>query len=170
NISYPELNNMAKKLLIERTFSSDEKSITIEDLNIFDNNGKIIVDATVSGSMKGELRLTGDPYYDPSDSTLKIKNLDFDLQTRNAIAKSANWLMHHKLAEKIQDKLNLTIAKKVEEAKQMICKMLVNKYLGHNVHLTGKLDNLYVNEIFLAKESIKANLLFKGGINLMMKR
>lgn len=63
--------------------------------------------ADVSGSYKGRVFFTGKPVYNPEKRTLEIAEPEFDIKTRNALLKSANWLMHGMILKKISSYADL---------------------------------------------------------------
>ncbi len=168
NVSYPEVTRLAKSYLVDKTFSSGTRSVTIKDLNIYGSKNKLVVEASVKGSLNGKLYFTGEPWYDPKDSMLKVRNFNFEIHTFNALIKTGSWLMHHKIVGKIQEKLSYPIGSKIEESKKLIQTMFNNKNLGYNVHLNGQLNDLSVDKIYLTKEHIGAHVLLIGKMSVKM--
>ena len=53
DVTFDKIAEMAKKQLINKTFTEGKKTITITDLSIFGNEGKAVFVADVVGSLKG---------------------------------------------------------------------------------------------------------------------
>lgn len=168
NVSYGEVTRLAKSYLVNKTFSSGTHSVTIKDLNIYGSKNKLIVEASVKGSLNGKLYFTGEPWYDPKDSMLKVRNFNFEIHTFNALITAGSWLMHHKIVDKIQEKMSYPVGSKIEESKKLIQTMFNNKNIGYDVYINGQLNDLSVGGIYLTKENIGAHIMLTGKMSVKM--
>ncbi len=166
DIPFTEANAMARKFILGKTFEGGGKKVTVNDMKLYGSNGKIVVETTVAGSIKGKLYFTGLPYYDAADSTIKVKDFDFELHTKGALLKTANWLMHGTFVKMIQKRIEFSLASNIKDSKKMIQKALSNYEMGMGTTLKGKLDDLVVEGVMLTHESIKASIAFKGNLNV----
>ena len=168
DIPISEVNDQARKYLLGKTFENGNKKITINDIKLYGSDGKIIVETAVTGSMKGKLYFTGAPYYDAADSTIRVKDFNFEMHTKNALLKSANWLMHATFVSMIKKRLEFSLGSNIISAKKMIQTSLANYDMGMGTKIKGRLDDLNVEGVLLTKESIKASIVFKGKLNILM--
>ncbi|MDP4290774.1 MAG: DUF4403 family protein, partial [Bacteroidota bacterium] len=168
DIPFSEANAIARKYLLGKTFENGNKKVTINDLRLYGGDGKIVVETNVSGSMKGKLYFTGVPYYNDADSTIRVKDFNFEMHTKNALLKSANWLMHGTFVNMIEKRLVFSLADNIKSAKKMLQTSLANYDMGMGTTLKGRLDDLNVEGILLTKESIKASTVFKGKLNIQL--
>ncbi len=168
DIPFTEATEMSKKYIVGKTFEGGGKKVTVKDLNLYGSNGKIIVAADVEGGVKGKVYFAGVPYYDAADSTIKVKDFDFELHTKGALLKSAAWLMHGPIVKMVQKKLEFSMASNIKDAKKMLQKTLSSYEMGMGTTLKGKLDGLEIEGVMLTHESIKASIAFKGKLNVMV--
>jgi hypothetical protein len=166
DVSYKSADTLAKQFLKGKTFTQDNKVITVTDIKVYGSNNKMVIGTCLAGSFNGTIYFTGKPVYDSVTSSVKITELDFELQTRNALYKAANWLLHNRLIKMIEPSLIFPIGDKLAESKRLIQQKLSNNYITKNVLLNGQIQDLYIDNIFLTPESIKVAVNFKGNLNL----
>jgi len=168
DIPISEANTLARKYLIGKTFDNGNKKITINEMRLYGGDGKIIVETDVTGSLNGKLYFTGVPYYDASDSTIRVKDFNFEMHTKNALLRSANWLMHASFVNMIVKRLEFPLNSNIRDAKKMIQHSLANYDMGMGTTLKGNLDDIKVDGVLLTRESIKASIVFKGKLNIQI--
>lgn len=168
DIPFSEVNTLTRKYLLGKTFENGKKKITINEIKLYGSDGKIVVETDVTGSMNGKLYFTGVPYFDAADSTIKVKDFNFEMHTKNALLKSANWLMHANFVNMIQKRLEFPLSSNIKEAKKMMQTSLASYDMGMGTKLKGILDDLNVEGVILTRESIKASIVFKGKLNIQV--
>lgn len=168
DIPISEVNTQARKYLLGKTFENGKKKITINEIKLYGSDGKIIIETDVTGSLNGKLYFTGVPYYDASDSTIRVKDFNFEMHTKNALLRSANWLMHANFVSMINKRLEFPLKSNIIDARKMIQASLANYDMGMGTTLKGRLDDLNVEGVLLTKESIKASIVFKGKLNILI--
>jgi len=166
DISYKSADTLAKQFLKGKTFTQDKKSVTVTDINVYGNNNKMIIGATLAGSLNGIVYFTGKPIYDSATASIKIKEIDFELETKNTLLKTATWLLHNRFIKMIEPSLVFPMGDKLTQSKALIQKELSNKYVTKNILLNGHLKDLKIENIFLTPESIKILLSFNGNLTL----
>jgi len=168
DIPISEANTLARKYLLGKTFENGKKKITINEMRLYGGDGKIIVETDVTGSLNGKLYFTGTPYYNAADSTIRVKDFNFEMHTKNALLKSANWLMHGSFVNMIEKRMEFPLGSNIIEAKKMLQKSLANYNMGMGTTLQCRLDDLNVEGVLLTRESIKASIVFKGKITILI--
>lgn len=166
DIPYTTINRMIKEQLGDSTFIFGNRRIRFETFRVYGTNGKMAVETTVSGSIKGTLYLTGVPYFLAEDTTLRIKDLKFDLKTRNLMMSSAKWLFSGKIERMIGRSVAIPFKSNISDIELQISRFFKHYPLGYGFELNGKLARLSVSELYLSPESVKANVIFSGNLSL----
>jgi len=162
DISYLTIDSLSKKYLKNQTFKQDKRSVTIKDIKVYGSDNKMIVGTTLTGSFNGTIYLSGKPYYDSITSSIKLNEVDFDLETKNALIKTANWLLHKKFTKMIENNMVFPIGNKIEESKNLINKEIQSYNINKNLVLNGKVTEIKIQNVFLTPESVKLAIIFKG--------
>ena len=166
-LSYASASQILQGFLLGRTFSTGDKEVIIQDVNIYGLEGYAVVSIDFTGSFKGKVYVIGHIKYDEATSTASIEDLDFDISTKNALHSTADWLFHGIILAKVQPYLHFPLHERLLEAQLMVQKMLSHKEISKNVYLTGSIDSLSIGGVTLTDRAIKAILLARGTLNVM---
>ena len=163
-VSYKSADSLAKQYLRGKTFTQGKRTVTVTDIKVFGKNDKMVIGTTLKGSINGTIYLTGIPVFDQETQTVKIKDIDYDIETKNKLLKTADWLMHGTFVKMIEPSLTMPIGDKLEESRKMIQNQLTNNHITKNILLNGQLLTLTIENIFLTPESIKVLVNMKGNL------
>lgn len=171
DISYPFATEMAKKFIQGETyfFKDGKYKITVNDINIYGSGKKLVLNLLVDGSIKGNIYLTGLPIYDAGSNSLLIKELEYDLDTKDKLIKSADWLAHGSFVKKIESYLKYPLDKEINSSKDLIQKSLTNKRISNNILLNGKIVELVPQQVLITPESIKTIVKAKGKLEVKIE-
>ncbi len=169
-IPWPQL----KKIAMEQTggktyeFSEGKRKITVEDIEVYGQGEDIIVATVLSGALNGKVYLKGKPYYDAASTSLKIKDLDYELDTKNKLFKTADWLAHGKFLKMMEPYFSVSVAAQLEEGKKLIRENLVGNKLNKNISLSGKLNELNPQNIYVTPNGIQAVIIARGKLDVVV--
>lgn len=166
--------SQARKLAMDQTggktyeFKEGKYKITVMDLEIYGQGEFLIVAATLAGSLNGKVFLKGKPYFDPATKSLKMNELDYDLDTKNKLVKTANWLAHGKFLKLMEPYFSISVATQLEEAKKLIEQNLAGNQFNKNINLNGQLEKLEPQAIYLTPAGIQAVILAVGKMEIKL--
>jgi hypothetical protein len=163
-ISHEKATQLAKDELLNKTFyfKNGKKKVTITDLHMYGHHENIVIKAGLKGDLNGVIFLKGEPYYNEEEQSISLKNLDFDLDTKNKLHKTASWLLHGKFAKEMEKSLKVPVEKEMTEAKKLISSNISNRYLMKGVKIEGKLLSFMPEEFYITSESFITVLKAKG--------
>ena len=166
DIPYSTINRMITRQIGDSTFQFGTRRIKFETFRVYGTNEKMAVETKVSGSINGTLYLTGIPYFQEQDTTLRIKDLKFDLKTRNLVMKSSKWLFNGKIERAITRSVAIPFKSNISGIEEQITRLIRHYPLVYGFELNGKLVRLTVSYLYLSPESVKANVVFSGNLAL----
>ena len=169
DVPYTEADSIVKKTMLGQTFGSDGKSVKIEDISLYGQGDNIVINTKMSGSFNGSIFLKGKPYYNILTRNIEMKDLDFEMSTKNFLFKTANWLFHKGLVERLKNSLKIPVGEKIDNAKNEIQQKITNYKLSQGVSIQGVIDSISISEIQIAKNSIRPILMTTGKLNLLVK-
>jgi len=163
-ISHQNINSLLKDHLLNKKFQFNDgkQEVVVKDLDVYGHNQNLVLEARLEGDIKGKIYLTGQPYYDDLDQSLKFKNLDFDLDTKNKLVKTASWLAHGKFVETMRQNLKFPLGDQIDQASKTIEKTLNGFQLTKGVYLKGVLQELAPSEVFITPDAVIATVFAKG--------
>lgn len=171
-ISRDFANQEIRKQFIGQTFTYGKKNnkiVTITNLYLYGSEGKMVVQVDVIGNIKGALYFSGNPVYDEEKQAIVINDLDFGIDTKNVLLKTASWIFEGKIEQKIAENLELPIQSPVQKVKQDIQNTLKDYPLNEFASVEGDLQTLRLGGIRITKENIIVDILAEGELNLNIK-
>jgi hypothetical protein len=166
-LPYRDLRAIAAPLLLDKTFDTDGKQVTVKDFDLYGNGDKIVIKLVTTGSLEGTFYLTAKTLYDAATKTLAVTEVDFDLQTRDLLLTSADWFLHSSIRNTLEEKLNMKITRQLEQVRQTAEKMLTKIPLTNALTLQGTLTALTFKEIIVQKDTIAIQMQAEGETTLV---
>jgi len=168
-ISYKEAERIAKAELLGETFSYGKRAVTIEDLEFYGQGSKIVVNTVLSGTYDGSIYLTGQPVYNPKKNTVELQDLDYTMNTRSALFRSAGWLLKSAIKKKIKRNFNFLLDYNLKDMQQQFQEQLRNYKVSEGITLNGELRDLSLQNAFLTPDGIVVDLALQGNLNVAVR-
>lgn len=164
--TYEEASKIIQKNFGGQTFGEGSNQVTVNKVNLWHNNGKVVIALNVNGKVNGNIYLKGVPKYRAEDTTIYFDDLDFVLDTKNILHKSAAWLLSGKILKMIKEKSQYSIAPNMAEGKETLLKYLNNYSPMKGVFVNGHLHQLDFDSIQIAERGFVAFLKGEGDIKI----
>lgn len=167
--SYDSLSSIINKEMKGKVLELKGKKVILEDLLIKGTQDKkMLFQLRFSGSKKGTIYLTGIPKIDSVKQTLYMDEIDFDVETKSVLLKSAKWLFNDRILQEIKKNAVFDLNPSLKDAKKMINDQL-NMKLTPDVSLSGTIDNFVVRSLYLIDNAVFVRTYFDGNLKLNMK-
>ena len=166
DISMKEAESMAKTYVLNQKFYPGGKEIVVRDIQLFGQNDKIVVNVSFSGSYEGSLYLIGRPIFNPQKNTIEMEDLDYDLQSKDFMLRSAKWLFDKVILKKMKEACVFPLDENVQYFKTTMNDMLRGYKFTNNVILRGAVNNINVQRIQIQQGNIKIYVSSNGTLNL----
>ncbi|NES70689.1 MAG: DUF4403 family protein, partial [Okeania sp. SIO2D1] len=162
-VSLDELNNTLQSKVRGKSLSIDENlKLIVNEINLSASGEKILVKVdfkTDKGSLlqgaKGVLYLWGKIFYDQASNNLKVVELDYDIDTKNTLISTADFLLQPVLLQQIEERLSFPLNQELNRAKDE-----ANEYI-QKIKLPSEIDaNIEVKTIEVEKVVVINNDIF----------
>jgi len=150
-------------------FKNGKYQVEVTAIDLYGSGENLVVKAGLKGSVNGNIYLKGKPHYDPATHTLTLQHLDYDLDTKDKLVKTANWLMQGKFTRMMQEAFRIPLGTQIAEARKVIQAGLTNNHVAKGIILNGKLDDLRPEQVYLTPHSIVAVVLAKGRVDVKIE-
>ena len=169
-ISFAEAAKLTADTIVGQsfTFKDGKYKVEVTDVDVYGNEGQLIIKAGLQGSMNGNIYFKGVPTYNPKDTTIYLENFDYDLKTKNILLKIGSWLFAGKLAKNMKEALTFKIADKLAETRKQIQASLSANKVAKGVIINGKIEELTPDKVYLSPNGIIAVTFAKGKMNLQV--
>ena len=166
--SYPEAAKLASEEFVGKTFSfSDNRySITITSMDMYGQNDNLIIKAGLKGTLTGDIYLRGRPYYDAQSQTISLKDLTYDLDTKNLLQRSASWLLQGTFARTLEKQLTIPVGSYIADMQKLLQERLKNNQLAKGVTINGRIDEIRPDQVYLTPTALLAVVNARGRIDV----
>lgn len=170
DISFAEAERLAKNTMMGQVLESGGKKVTVEGLRIWGNNEKMVVMAQLTGSYKGKIYFMGKPNYNAATNAVEVADLDFHLDSKNLLYKSAGWMFQGPIRQKMASAMTFPLDENIQEIKQTVQGSLNRYELAKGVVLSGQLAELKVTDTRLTPTGIRIDVVSTGKVNVTISR
>ena len=164
--TYTDASKIMTKNFAGKEFTSGKKKITVQNISLWHKDSKMIIAMNVQGSVNGTIYLSGFPKYNDVSKEIFFDQLDYVLDTKSTLLKTANWLAQGYILRKFQESCKYSIVPNVEEAKLSIQKYLKNYSPMQGVFVNGNLQDIEFQKIQLSNKAILAFIKVNGTVNI----
>lgn len=169
DVPFAEAERIAKNMMVGQVFESGKKKVTVEDLTLWGNNDRIVVNAKLSGSFNGQIYFIGRPEFNAEKNQIEVKDLDYHVDTRNFLLRSASWIFQGAIKKKMAASMTFPLAENIAYIKNSVQQSLDNYQIQPGITLYGALDSVAVQDTRVTPTGIRVNLFSTGKVNVDVK-
>ncbi|TNE58319.1 MAG: DUF4403 family protein [Bacteroidetes bacterium] len=169
DVPFEEAQRLARTMMVGQVFESGRKKVRIDDIRIWGNGARLVVNAQLSGSFNGNIYFTGRPLFNPQRNQIEVADLDFHTDTRNLLLKSAAWLFSGPIKKRMADAMAFPLDQDLADLKSTIQETLNHYEIQQGVVLTGTVDSIAVEQTMVTPAGIRVDLFSKGKLNVEVK-
>ncbi|MBF8964358.1 DUF4403 family protein [Pontibacter sp. FD36] len=175
-VPYAHASSLMQQQVANQTYTFDEgkSQLTVKDAAITPSGEQLVLMLDVDGKTKaglftkklvGKLYLRGTPYYDAQTASIRLRDVDYDLDTRDMLLNTANWLAKNKFKEMIQSQVNIPVQSQLTDVRNMLQQTLNQSgRLHESVLLRGAVSELALENIYLSPSGIQAVVNARGSL------
>lgn len=164
--TYQEASRIMTKNFSGQVFGSGTKKVSVENVNIWHKNGKMVIALDLLGSVNGTIYLSGLPQYNEKTKEIYFDKLDYVLDTKDKLIRTANWLAQGIILRKIEASCRYSIQPNLDEGKKSMMTYLNNYAPMPGVFVNGKMDDIQFQKIQLTNQAIIAFINVKGSVKV----
>ena len=180
-LQYDSLSRVVNGYMAGKRFDVSEgifkKHIIVKQVTVAsDPAGRMLIKLDFTGSFNGTAFFTGNPVYNPGNKTIEVKDLDYDLQTKNLFLKTAKWLFAGKIESELKKNTTINLTSYFDSAQKSLNAYL-NKEWSKGIKGSGNVKDLKVVSVqplpqhILIKTACSGNLSVQiSEIDLSLKR
>ena len=132
------------------------------------SNKKLNFSIYFSGDNKGILYVSGKPTFNKEMQSISFPDLNFDIETRNVLLKSAKWLLSDLITNKIRAIAQYNLQNDLVTAKAEVQKQL-NMKLDENIFMKSKINLLQIENIIPMKDELLSQTIVSGEVKIIIK-
>ncbi|WP_292009933.1 DUF4403 family protein [Chryseobacterium sp.] len=168
NIPFSEATSIAQKMFLNKEFEVREgkDKIKITEINVYERDSRIIIEAETDGYVKGTSFISGVPIYDESKKKIVLSNTKFKLKTSNILQKTATLFFQGKIVKMIESEYGIP-TQELEDTSKKSIEEAFNKEYYKGLKMNGKVFALKPSQILLNSSGITAVIDTKATLKLI---
>ncbi|OOG74666.1 DUF4403 family protein [Flavobacterium sp. A45] len=164
--TYQEASKIMTSNFAGQEFGTGSKKVTVKNVALWHKNGKLVIALDLLGSVNGIIYLNGVPQYNDTTKEIYFDKLDYVLDTKSRLMRTANWLAQGIILKKIEENCRYSIKQNLDEAKQNMMIYLKNYSPMPGVFINGKMEDIQFQKIELTNQAMIAFIKVNGNINI----
>ena len=160
--TYESASRIITKNFRGQEFASGSRKITVNEVNLWQKDGKIIIQLLMSGSLNATIYLAGIPKYNLETQEIYFDEMDYVLNTKGMLTKTANWLLSGVILKKIEASCRYSIKPNLEEGKKSMLPYLNNYSPMKGVFVNGTMNDFEFEKVEITNKAIIAFLKTTG--------
>jgi hypothetical protein len=149
-----------------KEFASGSRKIVVQNVGLWQRDGKIIIALEMTGSINGTIYLAGIPNYNAVTKEIYFDQMDYVLDTKGLLTRTANWLLQGVILKKIQENCRYSIKDNLEEGKKSLLPYLNNYSPMKGVFVNGTLNDFEFEKVEITDKAIIAFITTSGKMNV----
>jgi hypothetical protein len=168
NLPFDVASKIISQKLVGNKYVFSKFGINIEKVFIYGSGETTVLKLDVTGDINGSIYLTGTPYYEVSNDSLYIKNLDYSIETKNILATSADWFLHSGFRQMLANQTHWELGGQIAKVKEKIASFLNPQQLNSKTPpiLCGSINNLHSAAVYSNTDSFHIIVIVDGIVNL----
>ena len=154
--TYESASRIITKNFQGKEFASGTRKIVVQKVDLWAKDGKMIIALDMTGSLNGTIYLTGIPNYNSVTKEIYFDQMDYVLNTKGLLTKTANWLLQGVILNKIQANCRYSIKENLEEGKKNLLPYLNNYSPMKGVFINGNLNDFDFEKVEVTDTAIIA--------------
>ncbi|MFN3752426.1 DUF4403 family protein [Flavobacterium sp.] len=170
NVAAISTYNSASKIITSnfkgKEFASGSRKIVVENVAMWQKDSKIIIALDMSGSINGTIYLSGIPNYNSVTKEIYFDQMDYVLNSKGILTRTANWLLQGVILRKIQENCRYSIKENLEEGKKSLLPYLTNYSPMKGVFVNGTMNDFEFEKVEITDKAIIAFIATTGTMSV----
>ncbi len=145
-LHYDSLSGLMNQNLAGREFNFKKgfvkKKFIIDSCRVYGGGfDRMIIKINFSGTNNGLFYLVGRPVYDKEKRVIEIKEIDFDIKSKNLLLGAADWLFDKKITREISKQARFELGSYIDTARATVNQQL-NRELIQGIRGSGNINTI----------------------------
>jgi hypothetical protein len=157
-LNYDSLSNIVNRHVVDKEFDFNKglvkKKFIIKECRLYGaNNERLIIKVNFAGTDEGTIYLTAKPSYDKDSHILELKDIDFDIKSKDALLKTADWLFNRRIVNEISRNTRFDLSAYIDSAKTTINQQLNHEWVK-GISSSGAINDIRLIGIYPTAQAL----------------
>jgi hypothetical protein len=154
---YEELSKLFTKQLKGKVLHDGKKPVILDSIEVWHSEGKLVIATQLSGRVKGWLYMKGVPKFNKDSQEIYLDELDYHINTKNALVKTLNWMLSGKILKMMQENARYSIKKDLDDLKKEMTQKLNGYSPFEGTKLKFNINELKFIDIKMSDSGLRTN-------------
>ncbi|MDA0943632.1 MAG: DUF4403 family protein [Bacteroidetes bacterium] len=170
-LDYDSLSCQILTYMKGEKFGYKKDSVELSSLRLFptyqDSQTRLGIRVDVIGTKSGSLYLVGDPVFDNATRIVRLTNVDYDLQSKNVLLKSASWLLDETVRQNLEENLWFDVGDLFTLTEESVNEALNQRY-ENGAQSKGGVQHIELTDYQLRPQHLLLRTHIKGQLSISM--
>lgn len=172
-LNYDSLSTIVNRHVANKEFDFNKgpvkKKFIIKDCRLYGTgNEKLIIKVNFTGTDNGTFYLTGKPVYTKESRILEIKDIDFDIKSKDALLKTSEWLFSRRIITEISRNTRFDLNEHIDTAKVRLNEQLNQEWIP-GIRSAGQIDEIELIGIYPLNQSLVIRSNCSGSLSVKVE-
>ena len=169
-IPYTDINQVLERTLSKEKLDLAGGRIKVKSATVSGSGRKLIMKTDVTGTVNGTLYFHGNPSYDTLTNTLRMKNVDFDVDTKEKLFATADWLLHDHFRDTLQTAVVVPLRQPISSIPEKIETAFARSKAGRKTNLNLDSFQLIPKRIVVRPDGVQILIRVESKVAVKVKR
>ncbi|HEY0354932.1 MAG TPA: DUF4403 family protein [Flavisolibacter sp.] len=171
-LQYDSLSKVLNGYLAGKRFDVADgfirKHIIIDNTTVTgDTTGNLLIALDFSGSFDGRVHFTGKPVYDTATRTIEVHDLEYDLETKNLLLKTAKWLFNKRIVSELKKYTSFNLSQYYDTA-TLSMNDWINREWTKGIRGSGEVHQLTLTDVYALPQHLLIRSNCTGKLSVMV--
>jgi hypothetical protein len=177
SISYEDASRLVRPHLLGQRFPiGDRVNVWFTSIDLYPSDSVLVAQADFRAEVRGRffevegrVYFEGRPRFDVASRSVVFDSLDYSVESKDALAHAANWMLHDQFVQDITGRLSVPLDSTMASARSSVQRALQGQPLGGHVVLQGEIDEAAAESVELREHHIQLNVRASGTIEARVR-
>lgn len=169
-IPFEDVNRVLARTMSNQKLDLAGGRLNVKNTVVYGNGRSLILRTDVGGAVSGTLYLRGQPAYDTLNNTLYVQYVDFDVDTKERLFASADWLLHDHLRDTLQSALVVPLNRQIAKLPTTIETAFARSGAGRKTELDIDAFRMVPKRIVVRPEGVQVLINVESKVAVKVKR
>jgi hypothetical protein len=168
-VDYGRINQRLEQEMIGQEWRTPlGDRVNVQGVQLYGSGERLILAVRLSGGVNGTVFATGTPVYDEGLEVVKFVDLDFTVDTRNALVRSANWMFHENILSTLRSEAFIDLSEQLRTMRSRLQTALTRE-LGADTRMEAEITRLRPRGIYPTVGGVEVQMIAEGSIWVELK-
>ena len=164
SVDYERINQRLEQEMVGQQFQTPlGDTVKVEGVQLYGSGDRLILALRVSGGVNGMLYATGTPVFEEGMGMLKFVDLDFTMDTRDVLMRSADWMFHENILGALRSHAYIDLSGQLQTLRSRL-ETALTRDLGPNARLEGEVMTLRPRGVYPTAGGVEVHVIAEGSI------